>query len=500
MRARHLQALVGLAALAAALRFSTLGVQSFWFDEAVTVRLVELDLRAMLERIPDSESTPPLYYLLAFGWGKLFGTGEAGLRSLSALLGTVTVPVAYAAARALVSQRAGMVAAALAAVNPFLVWYSQEARAYALLVLLGALSFLFFAHARRDPSGRALWLWALFSALALTAHYFAVFLVAPEAALLLAGLRQSAEPAQRGPRRRRVLTAALAVAGVGAALLPLALAQRSHAEYISDTSLASRLVEAPKQYLIGFDGPLETLCALVAAALVLVGLWLLARRGSERERRGAAIAGTVGGIALGIPMALALVGVDYLLARNLIAGVVPLVVALSAGLGARGAGRAGPAATAALCVLSGALVVSVPFESRFQRDDWRAVADALGTPPGQRAVVVTPGNGATVLDLYLPAARPLRPAGRHIDEIAVVGLSARGTGESSEPPRTQRVPVPSQFREFVRREAETFTVLRFRSSKRVRYSGSQLVARRLGDERGAVLLQNLFFEKAGGRG
>jgi mannosyltransferase len=129
MRARHLQALVGLTAVAAALRFATLGVQSFWFDEAVTVGLVERDLGEMLERIPDSESTPPLYYLLAWGWTTLVGTGEVGLRSLSALLGTATVPVAYAAARTLVSRRAGLVAAALVAVNPFLVWYSQEGRA-----------------------------------------------------------------------------------------------------------------------------------------------------------------------------------------------------------------------------------------------------------------------------------------------------------------------------------------------------------------------------------
>ena len=50
----------------------------------------------MLRPIPTTESTPPLYYVLARGWAVVFGTGEVGLRSLSALLGTLTIPVVYA--------------------------------------------------------------------------------------------------------------------------------------------------------------------------------------------------------------------------------------------------------------------------------------------------------------------------------------------------------------------------------------------------------------------
>src|SRR5256885_14808670 len=82
-------ALLALTALAAALRFSTLGVQSFWHDEAVTVgRILHPSLFDTLSTIPNSEATPPLYYVLAWGWTKGFGTGEGGARSLAALLGT----------------------------------------------------------------------------------------------------------------------------------------------------------------------------------------------------------------------------------------------------------------------------------------------------------------------------------------------------------------------------------------------------------------------------
>ncbi len=195
-------ALGAVVALAALIRFATLDVQSFWQDEAVTVGLVRLGFGDMLRAIPDSESTPPLYYALAWVWSRVFGDGEVGLRALSALLGTLTVPVVYAIATRLVTSRAGLVAAVLAAVNPLLVWYSQEARAYALLVLLCALSILFFLEVRAQPSGQRLAAWAAVSGLALATHYFAGFLVVTEAVWLLAALggRDRLRRPRRAPR------------------------------------------------------------------------------------------------------------------------------------------------------------------------------------------------------------------------------------------------------------------------------------------------------------
>src|SRR5436190_20055625 len=85
-------------------------------------------------------------------------------------------------------RRAALLAGLLAACSPLLVWYSQEARAYALLVLLGSLSVLLMLRALERPSGARLAAWAVVAALALCSHYFAVFLVAPPAAGLLACL------------------------------------------------------------------------------------------------------------------------------------------------------------------------------------------------------------------------------------------------------------------------------------------------------------------------
>jgi hypothetical protein len=108
----------------------------------------------MAATIPDTESTPPCYYLLAWIWSRAFGTDEVGLRSLSALAGTALVPIAYAAARELSSTRGALITPSLVAVSPWLVLYSQDARSYALLSLLGGLSFLFFVRCLKAPSNR----------------------------------------------------------------------------------------------------------------------------------------------------------------------------------------------------------------------------------------------------------------------------------------------------------------------------------------------------------
>jgi len=188
--------LLGLITLfAAALRFSTLDAQSFEYDEAFTVMLVEMDLRDMLSTIPDTEATPPLYYVIAWAWSQLFGSGEIGLRVLSALLGTALVPLAYRAAGELVTRQVGLAVAALLAVNPYMIWMAQEARSYALLLVLSTASLLFFVRVLDDRGSRPLLWWTVVSALALATHYFAVFMIATQGAWLL--LRVARRPAWR---------------------------------------------------------------------------------------------------------------------------------------------------------------------------------------------------------------------------------------------------------------------------------------------------------------
>ena len=247
-----------LTVLAAVLRFAGLGHQGFWFDEGNTALLVHFSPGKMLGLIPQSESTPPLYYGLAWIWVRIFGYGEAGLRSLSALAGVATVPVAYGAARKLISERAGLIAAALTACNPFLIWYSQEARSYSLLVLLTSLALLAFAYARAEPTPRVLAAWVIASAAALATHYYALLAIVPQAVWLLAAHW----------RRRGVQVAVGAVGLCGLALIPLALSQNhtGNSGWIGKIALGPRLGQIIPHFLIGTGAPAYDVLEPLAAA------------------------------------------------------------------------------------------------------------------------------------------------------------------------------------------------------------------------------------------
>jgi 4-amino-4-deoxy-L-arabinose transferase-like glycosyltransferase len=447
----------------AALRFATLDVQSLWYDEAVTAQLLRMDLSGLLHAIGDSESSPPLYYVLAWLWTHVFGTGEVGLRSFSALVGTATIPVVWALGRRVGGDRAGLVAAALVAVNPMLVWFSQEARAYELLVLLAALSALLWLRALDRPrAGRAA-AWGAVAALALATHYYAIFLVAPQALWLLLA-RARGTPA----RAAAIVPVVVALA----ALAPLALAQRANdsAAFIRDSALATRIVQVPKQLLVGYDSPAETLLAVLSGVVLLIalaGLWdRIARspRGGryDDDLRLAALLAA----ALVLPALAALAGEDHLITRNLLA-----VAPLGAALVAAGLVQAEqlwpvlrPAAIASACALGLAAVVGVALDPRSQRDDWRGAVRALGTAPGPRILVASPASALAPLRYYLPGVRALTEPAIATSEIDYVALSERRPGERPKPPRPRAAPLPVPgFPLTARRESDTFTVLRLRS-------------------------------------
>jgi hypothetical protein len=476
-------AVTALTVLAAALRFPTLADQSYWLDEAVTVHLIRLPFGDMLSAIPGSESTPPLYYAVAWVWRHLIGSGEADLRSLSALAGTATVPLAYLAAARLVGARAGVIVAALAAVNPLLVWYSQEARAYALLVLLTTAALAVYALLLERPTGRRLASWAVLSALALATHYFAIFVIAPQ--LLWLAWRW------RGARERRaVLAAGGAVALAGAALLPLMIEQAGNdrADFIRSLDLAGRIAQVPKQYLVGFDGPLEAASAVVALCLAAFGLWLLWKRAEGRELSGARKAARVAVPALAVPVVLALVGIDYVVTRNLIAAWVPAAIVVAAGLGARRAGRLGVGAAVALCAVSLAVVIGVATGSEYQRGDWRGVSDALGPIPGVgRALVISPALGSIPLSLYTPNVNPFPDTWLPVSAIDVVAVAERRIGQTPAPPHPRTLPPPPPgFEPPTVKRTPSYTLVHYPAGGGVAWVNPPLVAslrltRRVGD-------------------
>ncbi len=454
-RATVLWALAGLTVLGVAVRFASVGLQSYHHDEVITAaRVLPGSFIHMLREVKASESNPPLYYVLAWGWAKLFGTGEAGLRSLSALFGAATVPVAYFVGRELSSRRAGLVVAAIVAVNPMLIWYSQEARSYAVLVFFGALSLLFFARTLRTRDGRDLALWALASALALCSHYFALFAVGIEAAWLLIALRD---------RLRPVMLAVGGVVGVGLALLPLIAAQSNpaHIGWIEKSPLSTRLWETAISFLIGETGhviaePPRERYALIPAILIAVALLLVALRGTRREKRGAAIGAAIGLGVAALATVAAFAGKDYVVERNLLPALVPLAAAAGIGFAVSGARRLGLLLAIALCAYWLAFDIHVTQTPNLQRPDFRTLTEEVGPPHGPRAIVAWKLAADPIVFYLADGSQRLYSGHPPIKEIDVV----------SKPLVAGRpVPLPRSFRPVERVRLQRLTLTRYVSRR-----------------------------------
>lgn len=173
-----------LVLIAFLLRAFRIGAQELWIDEAYSY---------LLAAQPDwfgpatlANNTPPLYHFLLRAWMRLAGEDEAGLRLLSALFGTLMVVAVIWTGRELFSPAVGLWSGGFAAIAPFHIYYSQEARSYAMLALALTLTYWMVARATRVNT---LLSWALVTAsavLALYSHYFAVLGLLPTALLVWA--------------------------------------------------------------------------------------------------------------------------------------------------------------------------------------------------------------------------------------------------------------------------------------------------------------------------
>jgi 4-amino-4-deoxy-L-arabinose transferase-like glycosyltransferase len=425
---------------------------------------------------------------------RIFGNTEAGLRSLSALAGVLTVPVAYAAALRLVSgwrvvhggvaaaesagRRAGLIAAALTACNPFLIWYSQEGRSYALLVFLSALALLAFAHARANPSGRALAAWVIACALSLATHYYAAMLVVPEAAWLLWEHR----------RLRRVQVGVVLALACGAALIPLALSQNSTGRdsWIANSPFGLRLAQIIPQFLIGTGAPARPVLKFLAMALALVALATLFVGRWGRERRGALLAGGLAVSGFLITLILAAAGSDFLITRNIIILWLPCAIALAGGL-AVAPRWLGTAVAGGLCAICLAAAIGVDADYNLQRPDWRPVAAALGPAPASghdRVVLIQHYRTLLPLSLYLPRLSFMRGPGvaaHHVTQLDVISIRSPqqplcwwGAACNLIPSQMQASFNIPGFRVAWRRQVEQFTIVRLVARRPVTVSATEV--------------------------
>lgn len=145
---------------------------ALWYDEAFSVWLAQLSLPRLIEAALN-DVHPPFYYMLLWVIGRIFGYSEFVMRLPSLLAGLALIAVVHRLAKSYgLTDKSALVAAAITAIAPFQIYYSTEARFYALQMLVIALAALGLAE-------RRYWLLVAGSLAALYLQNMSVFFVGP---------------------------------------------------------------------------------------------------------------------------------------------------------------------------------------------------------------------------------------------------------------------------------------------------------------------------------
>jgi len=158
------QAMRGMVLLIIAVAFlwrtAMLAGQSLWRDEVDVILFSSWPLPDLLRGLFNKGHNGPLFYVLLRPWRAIVGDSEFALRYPSAMLGTLVIPLGFMLARELrLNSRIGVLLGVLMATSPYLIWYSQEAKMYTLLLAL--VMFAFIAYWRAWRTGSKFW-WAAF--------------------------------------------------------------------------------------------------------------------------------------------------------------------------------------------------------------------------------------------------------------------------------------------------------------------------------------------------
>ncbi|GAB4516747.1 MAG: glycosyltransferase family 39 protein [Anaerolineae bacterium] len=412
-----------IAAIALGLRLWRLTYHSFWFDEAVSAywasrpagEIVRVGLGLTLDK------HPPVYYLLLRIWRLLLGDGDAALRSLGAIMGTLAVFPVYGLASRWGGRRAGFVAAVLVAINPFLIWYSQEVRMFMPAALFGLMSLWGLAEALES---RARWGWAWFTLGAWLGVYAYLFnaLLLPAAGLWwLASLR----------RRRLSLRPLLAEAGImaitAAGILPLMwrawrVSQAESSPGRAFAGAGDTLWRLGQAFLI-HRAPLHEL-AMVG---IIAGIIALAGAALSRQGRWELGTGLLSPWLIGLILQASDASV-FAEPRYWLFLAPLLCVAWGVGLARLTAWPSAPVRAAgrlSLMALAVVMLVAVPWNWRpeTRREDWRAAARYIETHAGPRdAILVHVDYVKTAFLRYyrgdLPVYFPFGGPVRGFDDVA----------------------------------------------------------------------------------
>ena len=154
--------------------------QSLWLDEAISANVAKLPLIKIITGFSVVDFHPPFYYLFLNLWVRVFGNGVIQMRLSSVIFSLVIIWLVYKIGNLLKDKKTGLWAAILVGVNPLLIYYSQELRMYAMVVMFLTAAVYFWTKILKNKETKKSW-WISFNLmvfLAFLTFYGSVFLSA----------------------------------------------------------------------------------------------------------------------------------------------------------------------------------------------------------------------------------------------------------------------------------------------------------------------------------
>jgi 4-amino-4-deoxy-L-arabinose transferase-like glycosyltransferase len=407
--------------LAGALRVHHLGRESLWLDEAVSLDFAHNTVRGLIHDTAQ-DVHPPLYYLALKTWIGAAGDSEPSARALSVVFSLLTVVATFALAARWFDRSTALVASLLVAVAPLQISFAQEARMYALLAFLGAISLEAWLTTVRRGGRWGMVRYVLSTAAMLYTHAYASFVIAGELAWLAFVLATDADD-RAGRWRRGLFAFALAVI----AFMPWFSTEVAQVRSVEQGFwISSRATIADAAVAHAGSAPLAWIMAGLGF-LAIVGRAALGDRGPEGPRllheAGRAVlrdrgpegprllqrSDSAAASHLAIVTCLCVVGLPYLLSRisspifmakYTVAGSVAFLLLVARGI------TLVPWRPVRGIVLAGLMALAiVPLEAYYdtqKKDDWRGVTAFVEreAQPGD-LVVFTRSYGQLPFDYYV---------------------------------------------------------------------------------------------------
>lgn len=398
-------ALALILSLCVALRAYHIGAASLWTDEVFSRYYADLfGLRYLVTDGLSTEATPPTYPLLLRGWIALWGDSEAALRSLSLVASAACVPVVYALGRELGGRTQGLLAALLFALCPVSLYFAQEARVYAILMLAAAVVLWAAAVFQRDPrSTKATAAYLIAGTLCLYLHATAAFFIVACGAAVWFALLARGAAGRRALLRWTMLNAVVLAFGLPYFLHAATASRNGGLDWMPPLSLheiATSVSGVTSGILTPYPWPAIPLAIALIAALAASIQW---RRPTSRATVTLVV---VPCLFVGLVIAISVVR-PLLLPRVLAWTAVPLCTVLAGQLL-----RPGWVRLAVLASVVAAFGVGLAFQLTSlssNKEPWReAMRDVAPELARADLVVISPLFDPMVLTYYAPQARNIR--------------------------------------------------------------------------------------------